>query len=109
MTGYASELIDGLDWVLTRYKAQPEGSKTPSVVSLSLIISKTSSSAVLVGQKIEEMIDLGIIVVAAAGNFAEGVDAARCRAVMVLDHRAWWSALDRMQTAVTMFQRGFLA
>eukprot|EP00892_Ulva_mutabilis_P011013 jgi/Ulvmu1/8284/UM041_0096.1 len=68
MSGYASELEEGLDWVLNRHLAQPEPRK-PAVVSMSLIISSRSSASVLIAEKVEELIENGIIVVAAAGNF----------------------------------------
>lgn len=69
--GYASDLEEGLDWVLEKHLAQPEPRK-PGIVSMSLIISKQSSSAELISEKVEELIENGIIVVAAAGNFHEG-------------------------------------
>jgi hypothetical protein len=70
--GYASDLEEGLDWVLEKHLAQPEPRK-PGIVSMSLIISKQSSSAELISEKVEELIENGVIVVAAAGNFHEGV------------------------------------
>lgn len=69
--GYASDLEEGLDWVLEKHLAQPEPRK-PGIVSMSLIISKQSSSAELISEKVEELLENGIIVVAAAGNFHEG-------------------------------------
>jgi hypothetical protein len=70
--GYASDLEEGLDWVLEKHLAQPEPRK-PGIVSMSLIISKQSSSAELISEKVEELIENGVIVVAAAGNFHEGL------------------------------------
>jgi hypothetical protein len=71
-TGYASELAEGLDWVLDRHLAQPEP-RAPAIVSMSLIISRTSSASEIISEKVEEMLENGIIVVAAAGNFHEGM------------------------------------
>lgn len=71
MSGYATELEAGLDWVLDRHLSQPEPRK-PSVVTMSLILSSRSSASVLIAEKVEEMIENGIIVVAAAGNFHDG-------------------------------------
>lgn len=71
MSGYASELEAGLDWVLDRHLAQPEPRK-PAVVSMSLIISSRSSASYIIAEKVEELIENGIIVVAAAGNFHDG-------------------------------------
>lgn len=69
--GYASDLEEGLDWVLEKHLAQPEP-RQPGIVSMSLIISKQSSSAELITEKVEELLENGIVVVAAAGNFHEG-------------------------------------
>ena len=93
MSGYASELEAGLDWVLDRHLAQTEPRK-PSIVSMSLIISSRSSASVLIAEKVEEMIENGIIVVAAAGNFHDGQSNSlliapvpmQCRWVMMLNH-----------------------
>ena len=75
--GYASDLEEGLDWVLEKHLAQPEPRK-PGIVSMSLIISKQSPSAELISEKVEELIENGIIVVAAAGNFHEGAHPYAC-------------------------------
>ena len=70
-SGYVSELEVGLDWVLERHLAQPEPRK-PAVVSMSLIISSKYPASNLIAEKVEELIENGVIVVAAAGNFHDG-------------------------------------
>jgi subtilisin family serine protease len=80
-SGYASELEEGLDWVLDQHLAQAEPRK-PSVVSMSLIVAKSSSSSELVAEKVEELIENGVIVVAAAGNFHEGLPPTICRSLI---------------------------
>jgi hypothetical protein len=72
MAGQASELVEGLDWVLDRHLAQPEPRKR-AVVSMSLLVKSQTSAAKLIAEKVEELIDAGVVVVAAAGNYHEGV------------------------------------
>jgi hypothetical protein len=72
MAGQASELVEGLDWVLDRHLAQPEPRKR-AVVSMSLLVKSQTAAAKLIAQKVEELLDAGIVVVAAAGNYHEGV------------------------------------
>jgi hypothetical protein len=71
MSGMASELVEGLDWVLDRHLAQPEPRK-PAVVSMSLLVKSKTAAADLIAQKVEELLEAGVIVVAAAGNYHEG-------------------------------------
>jgi hypothetical protein len=81
----ASELEEGLDWVLDRHLAQPEPRK-PAVVSMSLLVASDTTAADLIAQKVEELIDAGVTIVAAAGNYHEG--ALRC-ASAILQHALW--------------------
>ena len=72
--GKASELVEGLDWILDRHLAQPEPRK-PAVVSMSLLVKARTSAADLIAEKVEELIEAGVIVVAAAGNYQDGAPA----------------------------------
>ena len=74
-SGMASELEEGLDWVLDRHLAQPEPRK-PAVVSMSLLVAANTAAADMIAQKVEELLDAGVVVVAAAGNYHEGAPAA---------------------------------
>lgn len=64
--GRASDLIAGLDWVLERH-GRVGG---PAVVSMSLVVTSSAAGAVLESM-VRDMIDAGIVVVVAAGNFAD--------------------------------------
>jgi len=66
MDGRTSDLIAGLDWVLARH----DRVGGPAVVSMSLIVT-SSAAAFVLESSVRDLIDSGIIVVAAAGNFAD--------------------------------------
>ena len=63
--GRTSDLIAGLDWVLTRHLKQTG----PSIVSMSLIVDSSGAGQIL-AQQVSELISAGVTVVVAAGNFA---------------------------------------
>jgi len=63
--GRTSDLIAGLDWVLTRHLKQ----KGPAIVSMSLIVDSSGAGQIL-AQQVAELISAGVTVVVAAGNFA---------------------------------------
>jgi subtilisin family serine protease len=64
--GRASDLIAGLDWVLERH----DRVGGPAVVSMSLVVTSSAAGAVLESM-VRNMIEAGIVVVVAAGNFAD--------------------------------------
>ena len=68
-SGFASDLIQGLSWVLDHYTAQPHP-RPPSVVSMSLLLG-ASAAADEVERMVNELVSAGVIVVAAAGNYRE--------------------------------------
>jgi subtilisin family serine protease len=65
--GRVSDLISGLDWVLTHHEKNGKG---PAIVSMSLIVVSSGAGSVLEGM-VRDLIDAGIVVVVAAGNFAD--------------------------------------
>jgi hypothetical protein len=68
-SGFSSDLLEGLAWVHTHYLSLPEP-RPPALVTMSLLVS-VSPAADEIERVIDELIDTGIIVVAAAGNFAD--------------------------------------
>lgn len=64
--GYSSDLAAGLDWVLEHHSNNPG----PAIVTMSLLISDPSAASVIQLQ-VQELLDSGVIVIAAAGNYAE--------------------------------------
>ena len=68
-SGFSSDLLEGLAWVHTHYLSLPEP-RPPALVTMSLLVS-ASPAADEIERVIDELIDVGIIVVAAAGNFAD--------------------------------------
>ena len=64
--GRTSDLIAGLDWVLERHRRVGG----PAIVSMSLIVVSSGAGSVL-ELMVQELIDAGVIVVVAAGNFAD--------------------------------------
>jgi len=64
--GYSSDLAAGLDWVLRHHELHPG----PAIVSMSLLISDPSAASVIQLQ-VQDLQSSGIVVIAAAGNFAE--------------------------------------
>ena len=69
-SGMASDLIEGLEWVEERQNSFG-GDRPPAVVSMSLILQDGTDIAELVKDKIQALLDLGVVVVVAAGNFHE--------------------------------------
>lgn len=65
--GRVSDLVSGLDWVLTHHEKNGKG---PAIVSMSLIVVSSGAGSVLEGM-VRDLIDAGIVVVVAAGNFAD--------------------------------------
>lgn len=65
--GRVSDLISGLDWVLTHHEKNGKG---PAIVSMSLIVVSSGAGSVLESM-VRDLIDAGIVVVVAAGNFAD--------------------------------------
>lgn len=69
-SGLASDLVEGLDWVLKRQKSLGKD-QPPAVVSMSLILTAGSEVGDLVREKVEELVRENVVVVSAAGNFHE--------------------------------------
>jgi hypothetical protein len=65
--GRVSDLVSGLDWVLTHHEKNGKG---PAIVSMSLIVVSSGAGSVLESM-VRDLIDAGIVVVVAAGNFAD--------------------------------------
>lgn len=68
-SGFASDLIQGLSWALERHLDMTEP-RPPAIVTMSLLLGP-GGAADEVERVIEELVEAGIIVVAAAGNFAQ--------------------------------------
>lgn len=68
-SGFASDLLQGLSWILEHHLEQPEPRK-PSIATMSLLL-EDSAVATEVEKAIQDMLDAGIIVTAAAGNYAQ--------------------------------------
>lgn len=64
--GRTSDLVAGLDWILARH----ERVGGPSIVSMSLIVTSSAAGSVIT-DIVKDLLAAGVVVVAAAGNFAD--------------------------------------
>lgn len=69
-SGRVSDLHQGLSWVIDRHLETDEQSRPATIVTMSLLLSKSSLSSQSIEHILDEMMRLGIVVVAAAGNYA---------------------------------------
>jgi subtilisin family serine protease len=68
-SGYASDLLEGMSWIHEHYLNQPEP-RAPAVATMSPRV-PNSDAGTEVERAIKDLIASGVIVVAAAGNYAE--------------------------------------
>jgi len=67
--GFASDLLQGLSWILDHYLAQPKP-RMPAIATMSLLLER-GDAADEVERVVQDLLDAGVIVTVAAGNYQQ--------------------------------------